>query len=330
MVFAFYSIPPLFTIIVCSYILIFTIPSQVFVEGLALFSTTNDQKIITPSTMSSSFYQRTLPDVCVAFTSHGGKNIFKSALENHGLKAFYHLMQQHHTQTEPAFCGVSTLVVVLNALAVDPGEHKFLYRTSSVTITLFILHISPLKSIGQHWKGPWRWYKESMLNCCLDLDQVKQTGVLTLKDFHCLALCRGLSVDLHYCDESSSLEDFRRAVEAACLETPEEIEGKDTAPLEVLVVSYSRKILKQTGSGHFSPIAAYDTISDHVLILDTARFKYGAHWAPLELVYEAMKPVDPDSGKSRGFALLYFQPPTQHTDTVLASTQPSSNYFDPR
>lgn len=35
-------------------------------------------------------------------------------------------------------------------------------------------------------------------------------------------------------------------------------------------------MLKQTGQGHFSPVAAHDPISDSVLILDTARFKYGA------------------------------------------------------
>ena len=55
-----------------------------------------------------SFYQRKLPDTCVAFASSEGKNIFKSALEHSGLKSFYNLIEQHHTQTEPAFCGVST------------------------------------------------------------------------------------------------------------------------------------------------------------------------------------------------------------------------------
>ena len=55
-----------------------------------------------------SFYQRKLPDTCVAFASSEGKKIFKSALVHSGLKSFYNLIEQHHTQTEPAFCGVST------------------------------------------------------------------------------------------------------------------------------------------------------------------------------------------------------------------------------
>ena len=155
--------------------------------------------------------------------------------------------------------------MVLNALAVDPG---------------------------QQWKGPWRWYEEKMLNCCVDLEEIKQAGI-TLKDFQCLAFCQGLSVDVQYCDGTSSLEDFRRAVEKACVESS--LSGEDQKedvddgnPLEVLVVSYSRKVLDQTGSGHFSPLAAYDKESDSVLILDTARFKYGAHWTKLPLIYEAM------------------------------------------
>ena len=47
------------------------------------------------------------------------------------------------TQSEPAYCGLSTLVIVLNTLNVDPRRA---------------------------WKGPWRWYEESMLNCCVDLE----------------------------------------------------------------------------------------------------------------------------------------------------------------
>ena len=60
-----------------------------------------------PSTMPS-FYQRKLPDTCVAFASPEGKKIFRSALRRGGLKSFYNLIEQHHTQTEPAFCGIST------------------------------------------------------------------------------------------------------------------------------------------------------------------------------------------------------------------------------
>ena len=35
-----------------------------------------------------------------------------------------------------------------------------------------------------------------------------------------------------------------------------------------------------------------------------ARFKYGAHWVKLPLLYEAMQSIDPDTGRSRGYMML--------------------------
>ena len=111
--------------------------------------------------------------------------------------------------------------------------------------------------------------------------------------FNCLALCQGLSTDVHYVDESradlsksgstnsSSLESFRAMVKEACVETfdwddENEVNRNVDSHLDmsvdrVLIASYSRRALKQTGSGHFSPIAAYDEESDSVLIMDTVR-----------------------------------------------------------
>lgn len=108
-----------------------------------------------------------------------------------------------------------------------------------------------------------------------------------------------------YFAQESNVDDFRRTVELACVENDAEDDHTDYAD-PLLVVSYDRGVLKQTGTGHFSPIAAYDPPSDQVLILDTARFKYGAHWVPLPLIFEAMLPVDQDTGKSRGYALLSY------------------------
>lgn len=77
-------------------------------------------------------------------------------------------------------------------------------------------------------------------------------------------------------------------------------------PTSFLIVSYTRKVIGQTGTGHFSPIGAYDESSDHVLVLDTARFKYGPHWIPLALMFEALLPLDLDTGKSRGYMVLSY------------------------
>ena len=261
---------------------------------------TTMQESSSQATPRPSFYRRPLPDSCVAFSSRQGRQQLANAMNTGGLLSFFALLEQHTTQSEPAYCGLSTLVMALNALAIDPL---------------------------QHWKGPWRWYEEAMVNCCLDLETVQKRGV-TLACFVGIAVCQGLSAQVEYAEpeEDASFASFRQAVETACVEKdildaqtsascPSGSTSNNnilhradsTSPVslkQVLVVSYDRKVLGQTGSGHFSPIAAYDRVTDSVLIADTARFKYGAHWVPMSLLWEAMKPVDPDSGRSRGFVLL--------------------------
>lgn len=196
------------------------------------------------------------------------------------------------TQAEPAYCGVSTLVMVLNALAVDPRKT---------------------------WKGPWRWYTESMLNCCVDLDEMKETGI-SLRTFACLARCQGVDVTVVYASDST-LDDFRNAVRLACVE---DISPSEDTVGPFLVASYNRKALQQTGTGHFSPIAAYDEESDMSLVCDTARFKYGAHWVPLPLLFEAMSSEDPETGRSRGYVLMSFHEDEEH------SSMPQSLLFQTR
>mmetsp|Transcript_43291 Transcript_43291/g.131743 ORF Transcript_43291/g.131743 Transcript_43291/m.131743 type:complete len:381 (-) Transcript_43291:130-1272(-) len=195
-----------------------------------------------------------------------------------GTKSFFRLIEQFSTQAEPAYCGPSTLCVVLNALAVDPR------RT---------------------WKGVWRWYEEEMLNSCIDLEMVKKKGV-TFGTFACLARCQGVAVEARWA-EDSTVEEFRRAVRACCTEEGNSSSDEASGYPVFLVTSYSRRVIEQTGDGHYSPVAAFDEVSDKVLILDTARFKYGPHWVPLQLLFDAMIPIDKDTGRSRGYLLLSFK-----------------------
>jgi len=120
----------------------------------------------------------------------------------------------------------------------------------------------------------------------------------------CLAKCQGLDVNAVY-GSNSTVDEFRRVVKRTCT-APSSVK---TQPTSFLIVSYTRKVIGQTGTGHFSPIGAYDEASDHVLVLDTARFKYGPHWLPLPLMFEALLPLDPDTGKSRGYMVLGYDGP---------------------
>jgi hypothetical protein len=72
-----------------------------------------------------------------------------------------------------------------------------------------------------------------------------------------------------------------------------------------LVSSFSRRSLNQTGDGHFSPIAAYDEVTDSCFVMDVARFKYAPYWVTVQDLYDAMIPSDSITGKPRGWILMY-------------------------
>lgn len=213
----------------------------------------------------AGLYRRVLPSPpAIDFASPEGKKLFIEAVGNGTMEAFYKLISHFQTQSEPAYCGLASLSMVLNALAIDPG------RT---------------------WKGPWRWFDESMLDCCEPLEMVKAKGI-SFGKLACLAQCAGANVQAFRTNESS-INEFRNYLKS-CSQVDD---------IHV-VSSYHRGIFKQTGSGHFSPIGGYHAGRDMALILDVARFKYPPHWVPLTLLWEAMDIVDEASGENRGYMLI--------------------------
>ncbi|KAG8640226.1 glutathione gamma-glutamylcysteinyltransferase 1 [Manihot esculenta] len=213
----------------------------------------------------AGLYRRRLPSPpAIDFASSEGKQLFVEAIQNGTMEGFYRLISYFQTQSEPAYCGLASLSMVLNALAIDPGRK---------------------------WKGPWRWFDESMLDCCEPLEKVKATGI-SFGKLVCLGLCAGAKVEA-YRTNQSDIDDFRKHVIQCSISDDCHI-----------ISSYHRGIFKQTGTGHFSPIGGYHAGTDMALILDVARFKYPPHWVPLKLLWEAMDSIDETTGQHRGFMLI--------------------------
>lgn len=213
------------------------------------------------SALQSSFFRRQLPENLVSFSSVEGRQLFKQALQGNYMNCYFSIADQYSTQQEPAFCGLTSLIMCLNALGIDP------------------------KRI---WKGPWRYFTEELLDCCVPISVVQQRGI-SFNNFECLAKCNGAYVESYMASKSSEEEFRSKILQATQLDNEEHI-----------VVSYSRSALGQTGSGHFSPIGGYHAEKDLVLVLDTARFKYNAHWVPVPLLFSAMSELNSD-GCSRGY-----------------------------
>ncbi|CAH2046524.1 unnamed protein product, partial [Thlaspi arvense] len=132
----------------------------------------------------ASLYRRSLPSPpAIDFSSAEGKLIFNEALQKGTMEGFFRLISYFQTQSEPAYCGLASLSVVLNALSIDPGRK---------------------------WKGPWRWFDESMLDCCEPLEVVKDKGI-SFGKVVCLAHCSGAKVEAFRTNQST-LENFRNFV----------------------------------------------------------------------------------------------------------------------
>ena len=138
---------------------------------------------------TETLFHRPLPPDLVDFSAPEGRVLLREALEAGTAESFFPLMSRLHTQAEPEWCGLGTLVTVLNALEIDPGRV---------------------------WKGPWRWFGEELLDCCKSLDAVRAEG-LTLGELACLARCNGAAARVRYADDQSSarfLADLEESVRA--------------------------------------------------------------------------------------------------------------------
>jgi glutathione gamma-glutamylcysteinyltransferase len=156
----------------------------------------------------------------------------------------------------------------------------------SLVVALNALGIDP----GRSWKGPWRWFAEDLLDCCASLAVIRQHG-LSIDQVACLARCNGADAEMERAD-ANNLMAWRAALKHAA-------SGDG-----IVIASYDRAALGQTGSGHFSPIGGYHAARDLVLILDVARFKYPPHWVPAELLWRAMHALDTATSVARGWITL--------------------------
>jgi glutathione gamma-glutamylcysteinyltransferase len=136
--------------------------------------------------MNETLYRRLLPSDHTEFSSPEGQQLFAEALASGGLDGYFKLAEQFHTQADPRFCGLGSLVVALNALAIDPRRP---------------------------WKGSWRWFAEELLDCCVPLDRIRERG-LDLDEVTCLARCNGAAVEM-FRAETHDVSAWRASLSAA-------------------------------------------------------------------------------------------------------------------
>jgi hypothetical protein len=191
-------------------------------------------------------------------------------LEANAREAYWPLAAEFVTQTNGAFCGVATLVMVLNSLEVPPPAAAGVDAVSFTQDNVF----------------------SEKTEAIVRRDSILQRG-MTLDELGALIASFGLSARTVHAAHSS-LEEFRALA----------IDHLSRKKRHV-VVNYLRSALGQQRGGHISPLAAYDGKTDRFLLLDVARYKYPPVWVAAAELYAAMNTVDAgNDGRSRGFVLV--------------------------
>jgi hypothetical protein len=100
---------------------------------------------------------------------------------------------------------------------------------------------------------------------------------MSLAELAELAQSVGLQAQIAYAD-ALNLDSFRAQLQANLAQTG-----------DFVIVNYDRRVLKQSGAGHISPVAAYDQSRDAFLVLDEAAYRYPFTWVPAPLLYQAVR-----------------------------------------
>lgn len=210
-------------------------------------------------------------DLVYINSSAGSERLLKSDFN----RQYFALASYVDTQERLTFCGISSISAALNSLPtmarpITPALAPHPYFTED---SIFTELTTKIKS------------RDDVLTSGLTLEQIG----LYLNSL-------GANSSIHYGSELS-VSDLRALVKSSLSNRYQRI-----------LVNFDRKVLNQDGSGHFSPIGAYDSESDSVLILDVAKYKYPPFWVTTSDLQASLNTIDSDSGKSRGVVQITVNP----------------------
>ena len=203
----------------------------------------------------------------IGFQSAEGEKLL---IESEARQDYFPLSMQFETQDNLAYCGVASIVMVLNALAI-PAPEAPQFRTHRFTQANFFNNPQTQKIIPAA--------------------EVAKRG-MTLEQLSQLLESYPVETTVYHGGDVT-LDEFRALV----VKNLEE-------PKNFVLVNYLRRAIGQERGGHISPIAAYHEQTDRFLILDVSRYKYPPIWVKASELWQAMATIDSASQKTRGFVLV--------------------------
>lgn len=207
-----------------------------------------------------------LPEHLTDLTSPTGQTLLQ---ESEAQTDFLPLMSQYVTQENQAFCGIASMVMVLNSLGVPAPNAPEWNRAYFTQENLF----------------------NAETEAVIPRERIARQG-LTLEELARILASYPVEVESHH-GSDVSLDQFRQLVATNLAE-----------PNNFIVINYLRRSIGQESGGHISPLAAYDADTDRVLILDVSRYKYPPVWVEVESLWNATNTIDSVSGLSRGLVTV--------------------------
>jgi Phytochelatin synthase len=209
-----------------------------------------------------------LPQNLTGFSTRDGEVYFA---ESDAREAYFPLASNFLTQKTQSYCGVASIVMVLNALGVPapavPEYEPYRTFTQDNVLTERTDAVLP---------------REVLARQGMTLDQIG--GILATQP---------VKAEVHHASDSSA-DEFRKLASAYLGE-----------PGHFVLVNYLRRTIGEEIGGHISPLAAYDGKADRFLILDVARYKYPPVWVKTADIFAAMNTPDAaNDNKTRGFVLV--------------------------
>ncbi|QSJ16828.1 phytochelatin synthase family protein [Nostoc sp. UHCC 0702] len=219
---------------------------------------------------SGTVLSQTLPlsSNLIGFNEPEGKKLL---LDSKSKEDFFPLSMQFVTQNNQAYCGVASIIMVLNSLGITAPEAP---------------QYKPYRVFTQD-----NFFSNEKTKKVLTPEVVSRQG-MTLEELGNLIASYDVKVNVYHATDTS-LEQFRRQA-AENLKQPQNF----------VLVNYLRKEIGQEKGGHISPLAAYNEQADRFLILDVSRYKYPPIWVKTKDLWKAMLTIDPASNKSRGFVFV--------------------------
>ena len=209
-----------------------------------------------------------LPENLVGASSDAGEALLVGA---EAREDYFPLADNFVTQKTQSFCGVASMTMVFNAMALPaPAVPEY----------------EPFKTFTQ----------DNVLDDATEAVIPRATILkqgMTLDQLGAAIATKPVEASVRHAADSS-LDTFRS-------EARDYLAQKD----HFVIVNYLRKAMGQQTGGHISPLAAYDAEADRFLILDVARYKYPPVWVTTADLYAAMNTPDADNGnKTRGYVLI--------------------------